>query len=285
MAKFASTELLDFKVKELELKSPSNDATSTLESVMEIMQELTSWLVKSGVGYTEFSTALKPLFYNEAIRESDYIKQKKTDSSLSLLSGLHRRDVSAYRQENNGHYLIDTLEAYTPMSIAARVVSTWIKSNLAHKLPITGIDSFEALVKTISTEKHPRSVLSELKRLGMVIEEGEHISLQSTCFKPRPDLIQSKKIFSANIADHLSAGIHNLIQKDDAFLEQAIFAESLSQKSIDQLKVLSEQLWGEMSEKILSSAIKCSQKDFGKESANQRFRVGIFCYDEKLNKS
>ena len=107
MAKFASTELFDSEVNELALKSPSNDATSTLESVMGIMQELTSWLVKSGVGYTEFSTALKPLFYNEAIRESEYINQKKTDSSLSLLSGLHRRDVSAYRQENNGHYLLN----------------------------------------------------------------------------------------------------------------------------------------------------------------------------------
>ena len=252
---------------------------------MGIMQELTSWLVKSGVGYTEFSTALKPLFYNEAIRESEYINQKKTDSSLSLLSGLHRRDVSAYRQENNGHYLLNNLEAYTPMSIAARVIGAWIRSDLSHQLPITGIDSFEALVKTISTEKHPRSVLLELKRLGLVTEEDEHVSLQPTCFKPRPDLIQSKKIFSANVADHLSAGVHNLIHKDDAFLEQAVFAESLSQKSIDQLKVLSEQLWGEMSEKILSSAIECSQKDFGKENATQRFRVGIFCYDEKLNKA
>lgn len=280
MAKLASTELSDFGPNNLELKSPSNDATSTLESVMGIMQELTAWLVKSGVGYTEFSTALKPLFYNEAIRESEQIKQKKTDSSISLLAGLHRRDVSAYRQENNGHYLIDYLEYYTPMSIPARVVNTWMKRDLAYQLPITGENSFESLVKTISTEKHPRSVLLELKRLGMVSEEGELISLQPTCFNPQPELIKSKKIFSANIEDHLSAGIHNLIQRDDAYLEQAIFADSLTQRSIDLLKVLSTQLWEEMTEKIVSNAIECSQKDFGKENATHRFRVGIFCYDK-----
>lgn len=40
------------------------------------MGELTHWLVKSGIGYSEFSNAIRPLFYNEAIKELEHLGQK-----------------------------------------------------------------------------------------------------------------------------------------------------------------------------------------------------------------
>jgi hypothetical protein len=65
----------------------SHDTETTLEHVISIMPQLIHWLIKSGIGYNEFTTALKALFYNEAIKELESIKQKKTDSAISLLSG------------------------------------------------------------------------------------------------------------------------------------------------------------------------------------------------------
>jgi hypothetical protein len=69
----------------------SHESETTLEHVISIMPQLIHWLIKAGVGYSEFTTALKPIFYNEAIKELDHIDHKKTD--LKLLSGLNRRDV------------------------------------------------------------------------------------------------------------------------------------------------------------------------------------------------
>ncbi len=54
----------------------SHDTETTLEHVVNIMPQLVHWLIKSGVGYSEFTTALKALFYNEAIKELENIKQK-----------------------------------------------------------------------------------------------------------------------------------------------------------------------------------------------------------------
>ena len=50
---------------------------STLEYSLKVMSELVHWLVKSGVGHAEFSASLRVLFYNESIKELDFLDQKK----------------------------------------------------------------------------------------------------------------------------------------------------------------------------------------------------------------
>ena len=75
------------------------DAETTLESIVPMMQHIAHWLIHSGIGYTDFVAALKPVFYEQALAELGRIKQNKTDSAVSLLSGLHRKDVSAFRQQ------------------------------------------------------------------------------------------------------------------------------------------------------------------------------------------
>jgi hypothetical protein len=78
------------------------------------------------------------------------------------------------------------------------------------------------LVKQISTEKHPRSILLELKRIGLVVEDEDHVILQTNSFTPSPEMDEIKQLFTANIISHLAAGIHNVIEKDNKFLEQAL---------------------------------------------------------------
>ncbi|MGK9155824.1 DUF6502 family protein [Acinetobacter radioresistens] len=260
----------------------SHDAETTLDHTLNIMQELVQWLVKSGIGYTEFTSALKNLFYNEALLELERINQKKTDSSISLLSGLNRRDVSSLRQESGQHKILSITDCSIPISVPARVIGLWISRGLPHRLPITGEEgSFESLVRQISIEKHPHSILLELVRIGLVVEETPFVILQNSTFTPNPKMDETKQLFAANISDHLAAGIHNITQGDDAFLEQAIFADELTQNSIEKLKVLSTQLWDNMSRELLASAIECCERDKGKEHATKRFRLGVFYYEDE----
>ena len=50
-------------------KLPTNDAEFNLKQVLVLMNYLSQWLIRSGVGYTEFSAALKPIFYQQALQE------------------------------------------------------------------------------------------------------------------------------------------------------------------------------------------------------------------------
>lgn len=274
---------LSGEIDELVLAQPlSHDAETTLEHVLNIMPKLVYWLIKSGVGYTEFAAALRPIFYNEAIKELECIQQKKTDSSISLLSGLNRRDVREFRELKTEHELLNHSAVVMPISVPARVVGIWINSQLPSKIPIIGdADSFESLVKQISSEKHPRSILLELKRIGVVVEEDEYVFLQAGSFTPTPKMDESKQLFTENISDHLAAGLHNLVKSDNAFLEQAIFADELTQKSIDELKKLSIVLWEDMVNKVVTAAIEQCKQDENSPEANQRFRLGIFQYNDQ----
>lgn len=66
----------------MSLPTLSHESEVTLESALEIMRVLMPLLVRSGIGYSEFSAALRPLFYNEAIYELERINQKKQTHQL-----------------------------------------------------------------------------------------------------------------------------------------------------------------------------------------------------------
>ncbi|MDH0032591.1 MULTISPECIES: hypothetical protein [unclassified Acinetobacter] len=258
----------------------SHDTETTLEHVVSIMPQLIHWLIKSGIGYSEFTTALKALFYNEAIKELDKIQQKKTDSAISLLSGLNRRDVRAFCQSYGEYALVDQFNLQLPISVPARVVGLWVSQKLPERIPFQGNEnSFESLVRQISSEKHPKSILLELKRLGIVLEENDEVILQNSSFTPDPQMDESKQLFSQNISDHLAAGISNLTRQSN-FLEQAIFADELSQESVEKLNQLSADLWNLMSKAVISAAIDYCKNDENSADATKRFRLGVYQYDE-----
>ena len=258
------------------------DAETTLESIFPMMQHIARWLIHSGIGYTDFVAALKPVFYEQALAELGRIKQNKTDSAVSLLSGLHRKDVSAFRQQAT--QLTETAKVTYAISVPARVIARWIALELPHQIPVSGEEnSFEALVRHISTEKHPRSILFELQRLGVVQQVGQNVVLQQNSFTPDNQMQESKALFSANLSDHLAAGIDNFIsEKTFTHLEQAVHAEKLTLKSIESLRQLSIELWQNMAKQLLNAAIECCEQDQNQNDAKYEFRLGIYQYDKEI---
>lgn len=259
----------------------TKNAETTLESIFPMMQHIARWLIHSGVGYTDFAAALKPIFYQQAIKELERIKQNKTDSAVSLLSGLHRKDVNSFKQQANQLTEVPNFA----ISVPARVIARWIALDLPHQIPISGSEnSFEALVKHISTEKHPKSILLELQRLGVVQQNGQEVLLQQNSFTPDNQMQESKALFSANLSDHLAAGIDNFISdKPFTHLEQALHVEQLTAESVEALKQKSLELWEEMAKQLLHTAIEHCEKDQNQENAKFQFRFGVYQYDKEIN--
>lgn len=256
-------------------------AETTLESVIPVMEPIVRWLIHSGVGYTDFIAALKPIFYQQALLEAEQMSQKTTDSALSLLSGLHRKDVSHFRQQD----VVDEPKIVLPISVPARVIGHWMALELPESIPFLGAtDSFEALVKAISTEKHPRSIVLELERLNIVTSQDGMIVLQQKSFTPDLNMHETKALFSANLADHIAAGVDNFInhQKDFTHLEQAVFAENLTAASVTQLRQLSIELWQNMAQQMVAAATHYCEQDKNKTAADQRFRLGVYQYDASM---
>ncbi len=250
-----------------------------LGAVLRTMAPLVRWLVRSGVGYTEFASAIKPIFLVEARSEAVRTGGKTTDSALSLLSGLHRKDVR--------HAALDTVTSssnhlVTRPSLPSQVVARWVASDLPDTLSLFGEPSFETLVKSISCDLHPRAVQHELARLGVVCVTDDSIALVRRAFTPDPSKNESHQLLADNVADHLSAGVHNLTEGvQRKYLEQSVFADGLCANSVKSLEQLANQLWKDVMTCVVKAAVPLCEHD-EPLGGTQRLRLGMFCYAEPM---
>ena len=261
----------------------TGNAEFNLQQVLLLMDDLVQWLIRSGVGYNDFSAALKSVFYQQAIHELERIEQKQTVSSISLLSGLHRKDVTAFKKALESGQTLTQASVSEPISVPSRVVGLWIAEGLEKQLPFSDKDqfSFEDLVRRVSVERHPRSVLSELERLNIVSENEGVVSLQQYSFVPDTAMHEARKILTRNVHSHLQAGLHNLFKPEEIpYLEQAVRADELTVESVQLLHEKSLILWKEFSFQLLKLEMERCEQDDGKADAVKEFRFGVYQYYE-----
>lgn len=77
-------------------------AADVMQALMRAWAPVLQLLLASGADYPRLSAALKPLFIEQAQLELLRSGQKETDSALTLLSGVHRKDVRAWRLNGLG---------------------------------------------------------------------------------------------------------------------------------------------------------------------------------------
>jgi len=261
---------------------PTNDAEFNLQQILLLMNHLTKWLIRSGLGYTEFAAALKPVFYQQAVNELERLEKKATISAISLLSGLHRKDITLFNDAISEGELISKAGMAEPLSIPARVVGLWVAEDWPEQMPFYNLKqtSFVELVKKVSMEMHPRSVLNELVRLGIVRQDRRQVILQKRSFIPDQSTQDLRKLLTQNLQSHINAGLHNIFfSEQTSFLEESVRADELTKESVQMLTQYSIELWEKYSEELLKLAVECSASDKDKSDANQTFCLGIYQSD------
>lgn len=265
----------------------------TLEQALLIIESLIPLLIRSGIGHSELAAACKPLFYRQALIEAQRTNQKTTDSSISLLSGLHRRDTASLRKAIVDDPSLVNPPISKPSSVPKQVISRWLSMDLGDAIPIQGDNnSFAYLVSQVSKDQHFRSIITELERLGIVsIDEDDAniVVLKRNSYTPNPNVKESREQFAQNISDHISSGLYNLFSDpaagDKGILEQAIFSDELTLNSVQKLDKLANELWFKSIDGILKHAIDLHEQDKSvfKEAPSTdsyRFRLGMYSYNE-----
>jgi len=248
---------------------------------MALMAPVARWLLRNGVHYSAFAAALKRVFVEVATQELKRAGKKETDSALSVLSGVHRKDVHQLTRGERGE------PGLKSVSLASQAFTRWM--TVAHyrdasgrpgPLPRLGDQrSFETLAREVSTDVHPRTLLDELVRLGLVRLSGETVELNAEAFVPSADFEQLASLFAANAGDHLAAAVHNLTTSEPRFLEQSVFAEGLSERSARELQAVARALWAEAFQRMVAEATTRCEADRG-TPAPTRMRFGVYYYDE-----
>ena len=253
-----------------------------LRAVLRIMAPLVRWLVRSGVGYTEFAAALKPVFLDEAQLESQRCNGKQTDSALSLLSGLHRKDIRKIAADLNSQATADTASLPVKPGLPWQLVTHWIAAGLPDSLPLSGEGSFEELARTLSVDVHPRTIQHELVRLGIAAVQDGQVQLLQRAPVTDPRTLDAQQLVADGVADHLAAGVHNLTSgMKRKHLEQAVFADGLTAASVRQLEQLSKTLWQDAMKRMVDAAVPLCKQDASR-GGDQRMRLGMYCYAEPM---
>lgn len=256
-----------------------------LEMVLQSLRPLVRLLLRHGVTYPAFAAALKRAFLQAAQAELAQRRTKQTDSALTLLSGVHRRDVRNLLRASPA-----TASALrTSRGIAEQVTARWVgdrryrtRGGGLRTLPRAGTGSFDKLVESVSRDVRPRAVLEELKRLGVAREDEQGITLLAEGFAPRAGFDAVAGAFAANLADHAAAAALNL-DGERNFLEQAVFVDEITEASAARLQKSSVDEWRKAMRKVLAQAQRCVDDDAVKTDPAQRVhraRFGVYYYSK-----
>jgi hypothetical protein len=260
-------------------------ADSVLEAVDPVLQPLIQLMLHSGVDYPRFAAALKPWFIEQAKAELLRSGQGVTDSSISLRSGIHRKDVRSWRENR----LAD--KTRRDVGISAQVYARWTsdpayrdRKRQPRALNRTGDSpSFESLVRSVTQDVHPFTVLQELIRLGLAgveIRKGQEIVVANGAgFVPAPGSREALELLGANLADHALAAVCNVLGEPPR-LEQSVFAAGITAQSAEELGALARRLWSHARSELIAQATRLYEADKDKPDATARMRFGSYFWSE-----
>ena len=260
-----------------------------LNAALALIKPLVGLLMRHGVAYPAFATALKKVFLQAARDELRSQGVQPTDSAISVLSGVHRRDVREISRPDQALLQTSALDASDrPMSLATQVVARWLgdplyadsegepKALTRAALP----DGFDALVASVSSDVRPRAVLDELLRLGVVQENGASVQLLSAGFSPRQGFAEMAQLMQFNAHDHLAASAENIDGRGN-FLEQAIFVDQITAQSAHHLHAVSAKAWRQAFKTVMREAalrFEHDQLHASAEERTHRARFGSYFY-------
>lgn len=259
-----------------------------LDSVLALIKPLVRLMLRHGVAYPTFAAALKRVFLAAAREELQAREMAQTDSAVSLLSGVHRRDVRTLSRPDPD---VPPAERPAAAGLAAQVAARWLSDaqyldEEDHPLPLPRSGEalcFDALVAGVSRDVRPRAVLDELLRLGVVQEEADgRVRLSAEGFTPRHGFEELSWQMRDNLHDHLAAASMNLDENRN-FLEQAVYVDRITEASAQRLHRVASQAWRQAFKTVMREAqirFDHDAQNAAEAERTQRARFGVYFFHE-----
>jgi hypothetical protein len=261
-------------------------AASLITALRHLLRPLVRLLVARGFTYPMLADLLKQIYVDTADRDFRLDGTPPTDSRISLISGVHRKDVRRLR----GATPPDEEAVPETVALGAQLASAWTTKRefldskgrprrLARLASQGGRHSFEALVESVSSDIRARSVLDEWLRLGVVeLDKDDHVVLRTAAFVPARGFDEKAFYFGHNLHDHFAAAAHNLLREGPPFLERSVHYDALGAESEAQLAALSEEAGMAALHTVNRKAIACEARDRNDPSPRRRFTFGIYFF-------
>lgn len=260
---------------------------TVMAAIGHLLRPLVRILLTYGVSFQSFNELVKSVYVKVAEEEFRLDDKPQTDSRVSLLTGIQRREIS--RMRNTPHAEISLSHN---SSMSAQLLAIWSGSaeyldqeGMPIPLPrLPGKDekpSFERMVQSVSKDFRPRVVLDEWLRQGVVtLDEEDIVHLSIEAFAQPQDIEEKHFYFGQNIHDHLAATAHNLTGGQPPFLERCVYYDKLSEESCRDLAEHSRTLGMIVIRAVNRRAAELQKRDRGLSDTEFRANFGVYYFSE-----
>ncbi|MCK8783793.1 DUF6502 family protein [Roseomonas sp. NAR14] len=210
-----------------------------LRPLARLLRPLVRVLIRTGVTFPVLADLLRALYVEVATREMLSGQGARTDSRVSLLTGVHRKEIRRLREQ-------PAVSEAPPaaVTLGSQIVARWLGTpayaaeGRPRPLPRSGDASFETLVESVTTDLRARAVLDDWLDQGIVSLDGSGlVVLNESAFIPRPGREAQLFYFSRNLHDHIAAAGANILAAGAApFLDRTVHYDRLSPDSAARLE-------------------------------------------------
>lgn len=273
------------------MKNQNNPASESLPplvaAIRYLLRPLVRLLLSKGISFPVFCDHVRSIYVKVAEEEFRLPDKPQTDSRISLLTGIHRREVNRLRNEQSSGI---NLPQHASMS--ALLLTIW--SGQPEYLDAKGLPiplprlannrkgaSFESMVQSVSKDFRARVVLDEWLRQGIVtLDSDDRVHLCAEAFIFPQDMEEKIYYFGQNVHDHMAATVHNLGEGDPPFLERCVFYDKLSADSVRVLADYSRQAGMKALHVVNKRAAELQKRDQGQQDAVYRSNFGVYNFSE-----
>lgn len=256
------------------------------EAMARLLEPVARLAMARGLRFQEVQEWTKQAFVRVA-RAQAASPGMRDVSRVAITTGLTRREVKRLS------------EARRPAradrsSPATQLFTRWMSDpdlrnprGQPAQLPRRGpAPSFESVARTVTQDVHPRRLLEELLRLGLVEhdEQADVVRPLREAVVPGTDELRMLGFLGDNAGDHLAAGVANVLGEHRKHFEQAVFADGLSDESVEIVKKLVRAQWRALTAALVPELQDLVEQDRARPAdASRRLRVGLYSFDEAMD--
>ena len=248
-----------------------------------LLRPLVRLLIHSGVTFPALCELLRELYVNVAEHDFALSDKSQTDSRVSFLTGVHRKEVRRLRGAGAPVNAVPTSLSRTSQILARWLGAPDFIDETGRPLPLArsaerSAPSFELLVASVTRDLRSRAVLDEwLDRRLVRIDDEDRVVLLEPALLPNADDEQLLYYFGRNLHDHIAAAAANISGADPRFFERAVHYDQLSAEAAQKLEALSRKLAMD----ALLAANREAQAICAKDSGGaHRWNFGLYIFTD-----
>lgn len=274
-------------------KPRTTPAAAILQPALaRLLQPLVRTAIRAGLTFPALCDLLREVYVHVAEKDFALQGKEQTDSRISILTGIHRKEVRRLREAG-----APISPVPGTVSRGSRIVAQWLAAPdfldeagrprplARNRAGATG-PSFDDLVESVTRDIRPRAILDEWLEQGLVsIDAAQCVHLETSAFIPAEDAESLAYFFGRNVGDHLAAASENLHGRNPAFLERAVHYSGLTDAQARALESHARGLAIEALQASNRQAVFLTQPAApaapGTEPADWRWIFGVYLYRER----